>query len=162
MPDDLFDRDEPNENGNRRENPLESDGKSGSAASRSVKFRERSVPETSMGLRGRIGTKSRSKTSKTAPPGPPPTIAQPPSAHRDPAEATESQVVTESDVAKPPIDTEPASAASADPLDEDAPVQTVKPGIKPGITIPSSSAIIGLDEDELDEVEAGMATDGAP
>ncbi len=160
MPDDLFDRDEPNDSGNRRENPLDDESKP-AASSRSVKFRDRSVPETSMGLRGRIGSKSRSKSARPAAPEPPPTIARPPSAHFE-------EVVSESHITaagisnapvppappKPAADTEPASIASADPLDEDVSETVARPAVKPGIMIPSSSAILGLDEDELDEVDA--------
>jgi transcription termination factor Rho len=160
MPDDLFDRDERIADDDGRPGEMPSRKSSTSSAAKSVKFRERSVPETSMGLRGRMGTKTRSRSSKAAVPEPPPTIAEPPSARSrplDPEEIVTAELagLAESQIASPPIqaDSEPASIASADPLDEDTSVSAAKASAKPGIAIPTSSAIIGLDEDELDEVD---------
>ncbi|MFM7590373.1 MAG: Rho termination factor N-terminal domain-containing protein, partial [Isosphaeraceae bacterium] len=108
--------------------------------SRPVRFRERTVPETSIGLRGRMSSKTRTGKGKAASQ----TSSEPS------ADATASP-------SPEPAPTPPATATPADQLDEDvvlpAPGLT-RPAPKPGISIPASSAILGLDEDQIDSVDA--------
>ena len=152
MSDDSFNRkDNPPASPSRRVSaglPEESvgdpDGNSSAPSfAKQVRFRERSVPESSLGLKGRMGSKGRGRgPAKNQPAEPAPTITQPPSAYSN---DTDSEEV---------VDTE--SAISADALTEEVSAVAAKPASKPSVSIPTSSSIIGMDEEELDEVDAGF------
>lgn len=111
--------------------------------SKNVRFRDRTVPETSMGLRGRMSSKrSSSRSAKESQAERPPKIATPP-------DATPEEVVVATDL-------EIAATDAAAQLDEDVLVgrTSARTAAKPGVSVPTSSAIIGLDEDELDSVDS--------
>ena len=112
-----------------------------------VRFRDRTVPESSLGLKGRMGAKARGArdSTKNQPPQPPPTITQPPSAY---------VMDVENDGLEAEVASEPA--VSADPLDEDVSQASARPSAKPSIAIPSSASIIGTFEDDLDELDPGF------
>ena len=90
-----------------------------------------------------MGSKARGRgPAKNQAAEPAPTITQPPSAYSN---DTDSEEV---------VDTE--SAISADALTEEVSAVAAKPASKPSVSIPTSSSIIGMDEEELDEVDAGF------
>lgn len=120
--------------------------KTTSGSSKNVRFRDRTVPETSMGLRGRMGSKTRSVKSKSEKSETKSTIAQPPEPHPE-------EVVVAADLA------DAISANPADQLDEDVVIDksASQPKAKLGVSIPTSSSILGLDEDETDKVDPNSA-----